>query len=309
MARFLFPLLRLIPRPLVRRVAARYIAGETIDDVLRVAASVHAAGFLTTVDVLGENVRSQEEARASTEEYLRLVDALAARRLPSQVSVKPTLVGLRLGEDLAWECLDRMARRGAERGISLTVDMEDSTTTDATLRIYRRLRDRHEHVGVAIQAYLERSLADVESLLPLRPRVRVCKGIYVEPPGVTIAGRQAVRESYARLVTALLEGGGYPEIATHDPWLVDGSLHALASRGMGPRSHEFQMLLGVGAALRPRIRAAGSALRLYCPYGRHWHPYSLRRLKENPRMLRYVLQSALSPRNIRIGGGWGESFR
>lgn len=309
MIRVLFPLLSLIPRPLIRRVAARYIAGETIDDVLRVATGIHAAGLLTTVDVLGENVTSAEEGRSAAEEYLRLVDALGGRGLASQVSVKPTLVGLRIGEDLAFECLDRIARRGAERGISLAIDMEDVTTVDATLRLYRRVRERHERVGVAVQAYLERSLADVRALLPLSPQVRVCKGIYVEPPGVTIEGRQAIRESYLRLVTTLLDGGGVPAIATHDPWLVDRCLEELESRRTGPRkgppSHEFQMLLGVGVSLRPRIRAAGSVLRLYCPYGPEWYAYSLRRLKENPRMLRYVLRGALSLRSLRLGGDWG----
>ncbi|MBI4603209.1 MAG: proline dehydrogenase family protein, partial [Planctomycetes bacterium] len=236
-----------------------------------------------------------------TEEYLELVERLSQQGLPSQVSLKPTLLGLRVSEGVAAEHIEEVVVCAGRRRISVCIDMEDSSTTDATLNIFRRLREAHAHVGVAIQAYLRRSEADLVSLLPLRPSVRVCKGIYREPLGLVIEGRQAVRESYLRLVKLLLDGGGFPALATHDPWLVDQSLRLLEARRQDPGSYELQMLLGVGEALRPKILATGAQLRIYCPYGPDWYAYSLRRLQENPHMVGYVLKAAFSPRILRRG--------
>lgn len=283
-----------VPKPVIRRIAGRYIAGETLEDLLRVAASLHERGFLSTVDVLGENVQSKEEAQRAAEEYSRVVEKLAGHGPSPQISVKLTLLGLKVAEDLALGLLEDVTCVAEKRKVSVFLDMEDSSTTDATLRIYRRARERHSGVGVAIQACLHRSIDDLLDLLPLRPVVRVCKGIYNEPPQLALKDRRAIQESYMKLVTLLADGHGYPAIATHDPWLVDASLELLAKRGMGPETHEFQMLLGVGESLQPRIRAAGSRIRLYCPYGPDWYAYSLRRLRENPKMAGYVLKSLFS---------------
>jgi len=288
--------LPLVPRSVVRRIAGRYIAGETRDDLLRVLAALGRTGLLSTVDLLGENVGSKEEARRAAEEYLRLVEDLSSSGMHSEISLKLTQLGLRSSEPFAAELLEEIVVASEERKLRVCIDMEDSSTTDATLRIFRRLRERHDGVRVAIQAYLRRSSSDVSALLPLAPAIRVCKGIYAEPPELAFEGRRSVRENFLRLVTLLLDGGGYPAIATHDPWLVDRCLRLLESRGTKSESHEFQMLLGVGEALRPRLRAAGSALRLYCPYGPHWYEYSIRRLRENPRMTGYVLKTLFSPK-------------
>jgi proline dehydrogenase len=293
--------LPLVPRSLLKRVAGRYIAGETIADVLRVARALDRQGLLSTVDVLGENATSEAEARAARDEYLRVASELAAQGLASQVSVKLTLLGLRFSEPLAGDLVETITEEAGKKSISVCLDMEDSTTTDAILGIYRRLRERHSPVSVAIQAYLRRSAADVKALLPLGPSLRICKGIYAEPPGIAFQGRREIQESYLSLLRLLVEGGGYPAIATHDPWLVDRALALVAERGLGPAQHEFQMLLGVGESLRGRVRASGSPLRLYCPYGPDWQAYSLRRLKENPRMIGYALKSVFSPRVLRSG--------
>ena len=294
----LLGLLPLVPRSIMRFIAWRYIAGERLDELLVVVKQLHEAGLLATVDVLGENSRTEAAVRESVDEYLRLVDALSATGIPSEVSIKPTLFGIRLSDELAERAVSAVVRRAAERRIGVTIDMEDSTVTDATLRLYEKLRGEHDRLGVAIQAYLHRSMADVERLLPLKPVVRVCKGIYVESPALALQDRQAIRENYLGIVTRLVEGGGYPAIATHDPWLVDRCLGLLRARAVGPTSHEFQMLLGVGEALRPRIRAQGSPLRLYCPYGPDWHAYSVRRLKENPRLFGYAARSLVSWRTF-----------
>ncbi len=291
----------MVPRSVIRRIAGRYIAGETLADLLRVLGDLHERGLLTTVDILGENAGSREAARLATYEYLRLVEQLSGKGISPQISVKLTLLGLRVDESLAREMLEEITSAAGTRKVTVFLDMEDSSTTDATLRIFRHIRERNAGVGIAIQAYLHRSLADVQGLLPLRPAVRVCKGIYSEPPQIALVDPEALRANYLKLVELLAEGGAYPAIATHDPWLVHRSLEILRDRTMGPATHEFQMLLGVGEALRPRIRAAGSPLRLYCPYGPDWYAYSLRRLRENPKMTANVLRSLFSPRLLGRG--------
>jgi proline dehydrogenase len=180
--------------------------------------------------------------------------------------------------------------------------MEDSTTTDATLRIFRALRERHERVSVAIQAYLRRSVDDVVSLLPLRPALRICKGIYHEPPEVALTGKGEIRQSFLRLVRLLAGGGGYPAIATHDPWLVDRCLGIMDESRARAAGHEFQMLLGVGEGLRARIISRRSRVRIYCPYGPDWDAYSVRRLRENPRMAAFAVKSLFHRRILSRGG-------
>ena len=290
-----------VPRPLVRRMAGRYIAGETLDDLIRVAADLHRQGYLTTVDVLGENSTSEEAAASARDEYIRAVERLSGAGLASQVSVKLTLLGLRLGEELARDLLETIVIHGESRGISVCIDMEDSSTTDVILRIFRDMRRAHASVSVAIQAYLKRSRADVEALLPLQPALRVCKGIYSEPPEIAYQDRASIRRSYIDLVKLLLEGGGFPAMATHDPPLLSACLRLARDTGKAPRGCEVQMLLGVGERLRAGVLAAGVPLRLYCPYGPDWHAYSLRRLKENPRMVGYILKSVLSGSPFRRG--------
>lgn len=296
-------LARSCPRWLIKKVAWRYIAGEHREELLGVIDALHRRGLLTTVDVLGEDVDSLSGQRAAVDEYLQLLAALESRARSSQVSVKLSLLGLRLAEGQALAGLLEIVDSAAAKGLGVCIDMEDSSTTDATLRCFRKARERYEGVSVAIQAYLRRSLADVTSLLPLRPAIRLCKGIYREPPAVAYQDREEVRHNYVELLRLVLAGGGFPAIATHDPWIVNAALGEIKSRSLDPGSHEFQMLLGVGEALRPAILRAGSRLRLYCPYGQSWHAYSLRRLRENPRMLRYVAGSLLSWRSRRERGG------
>jgi len=288
------------PRWLIKKIAWRYIAGEDREELLQLIDVLHRDGLLTTVDFLGEDADSASGVRAAVDEYLRLLEALASRASRSQVSVKLSLLGLRLSEGQALDSLLEVVTLAARLGLGVCIDMEDSSTTDATLRCFRRAREKHDGVAVAIQACLRRSSDDVASLLPLCPTIRLCKGIYREPASVAYQDFQEVRRSYVELLRQVLSGGGIPAIATHDPWLVSAALAEIKSRALGPGGHEFQMLLGVGESLRPAIRAAGSPLRLYCPYGRSWHAYSLRRFRENPRLLRYVAASLFSrPRSRR----------
>lgn len=293
--------LPLVPRSVLRRIAGRYIAGETRQGLLVVVERLHAQGLRTTVDLLGENVDSRQQAHRAADEYQNVLEALQPRGAFLEISVKLSLLGLRLEESLAEELLREILRQAARVRVGVFLDMEDSSTTDATLRIYRRCKEIAPTLGVAIQAYLRRSQQDVLDLLPLRPAIRVCKGIYDEPEALAWKDRQRIRESYMKILALLLEGGAYPAIATHDPWIVDRALELLRERRTSPEAYEFQMLLGVGEALRPRIRSAASALRLYCPYGPDWLAYSLRRLRENPRMAGYIFSSVFSRKILERG--------
>jgi proline dehydrogenase len=297
LARAAVAALRFTPRTIVRRIASRYIAGETRAEALAVVRSLEEAGCAATIDLLGEELKTEADVGAARDEYLRLLDDLAAAGVRSpQVSVKPTLMGLRLGEDVARRELGRLVERAAPLGISVCIDMEDSTTTDATLRLFRELRGRFDNVWVAIQACLRRSPADLAALLPLRPWVRVCKGIYREREEIAHQEDQAIRENYLELVRLLARGGGSAAIATHDPWLLDRSLEIVRSERVEPPRFEVEMLLGVGEPLRGRILAGGTVLRIYCPYGPDWAAYSIRRLRENPRIAAHILQQILRRR-------------
>ena len=276
-------LLPAVPKPVVRKLSSRYIAGSEIDDARRVVGSLRAAGKLATVDVLGEEITRADDAAAITHAYLDVIDALDADGLEANVSVKLSGVGLDVDRDLARENLTAIA----ERATFVRIDMEDSSTTDATLGLYRALvAERRENLGVVLQAALRRTVDDARALAGAN--VRLCKGIYVEPPEIAFRDFDEIRSSYVRTLETLLDGGCYLGIATHDEWLVDEGIRLVRQRGLEPDAYEFQMLLGVRPALGDRIVAAGHRLRIYVPFGRQWYEYSLRRLQENPKIAGYV---------------------
>jgi proline dehydrogenase len=282
-------LLPTVPKPVVRRIANRYIAGTELSDALRVVREVTSRGKMATIDVLGEEITNPDEARAIEQEYLDVFAALERERLDSNVSVKLTALGLKLDYGLCRENLEAVVRNAAERGNFVRIDMEDSSTTDDTLRLYRELRHSgHENVGIVLQAYLRRTLDDIRALADLRPNVRVCKGIYVEPESIAYQGYQEVRDNFVRAVETLLEGGSYVGIATHDEWLVSEGKRLVGAAGLRPEEYEFQMLLGVRRDLGNALVREGRRLRIYVPFGSHWYGYSLRRLQENPRIAGYI---------------------
>jgi len=280
-----------VPREVVRRVSARYIAGPKLADALATVRDLNRNGARATVDVLGEFIHDLHEAERATRDYGDLVEALAREGLDSQVSVKLTALGLKLDRDACLANLRRLVRAAA--GNLVTIDMEDSSCTDATLDVFRRMRAESDAVGAVLQACLRRSRADLESLLPLVPNVRICKGIYVEPPAIAFQERDEVRESFVDLVRAMLERPSFVGIATHDEVLVDRSLELLERTGATPDRYEFQMLLGVREELRAKLLAAGHPVRVYVPYGESWYAYSLRRLKENPAIAGHVFRNLL----------------
>jgi proline dehydrogenase len=281
--RALVRLLPAVPRTVVQHLSSRYIAGPSLDDAVRVVGRLNAKGKLATVDVLGEEITSADEARAITGQYNDALARIDSEGLDANVSVKLTGLGLELDYDLCRENLESVVGDARARGNFVRIDMEDSSATDRTLQLYRELHAAgNENVGVVLQAYLRRTLDDIDGLA----NVRLCKGIYVEPPELAYRDFDAVRTNYVRSLEKLLEQGSYVGIATHDDFLIDEALRMVADV---PRDrYEFQMLLGVAADRADALVAAGHRLRVYVPYGTQWYEYSIRRLQENPKIAGYV---------------------
>jgi len=276
-------LLPAVPKPVVRRLSSRYIAGSELEDARRVVTRLNAKGKLATVDVLGEVITSAEEAAAITRAYLDVLDMLDADGLDANVSVKLTGLGLLLDPSLARENLKAIAARGT----FVRIDMEDSSTTDATLDLFRSLvAEGYENLGVVLQAALRRTVDDARALAGAN--VRLCKGIYLEPPELAYRGFDEIRDSYLRTLDVLLDGGCYVGIATHDEYLAERGVAAVRERGLDPSAYELQLLLGVRPDLADRLVADGQRVRIYVPFGRQWYEYSLRRLQENPKIAGYV---------------------
>ena len=291
--RAIVKLLPAVPKPVVQRISSRYIAGPEVRDATRVVRQLNAGGKMATVDVLGEEVCDAEATRRFVDEYGDVLAEIERTGLDSTVSVKPTALGLNLDLDLCRENLTAVVANAAARGNFVRIDMEDSSTTSDTLRLYRELREAgHDNVGFVLQAYMRRSVADIHALADLQPNVRLCKGIYVEPPEVAFTDFDAVRANFVRALDELLGVGAYVGIATHDEWLIQRGLERVA--GLGREDYEFQMLLGVREHRADELVATGHRLRIYVPFGREWYGYSLRRLQENPKVAGYIAGDTLS---------------
>jgi proline dehydrogenase len=282
-------LLPAVPKPVVQRLSSRYIAGPRLDDAVRVVGDLNDRGKMATIDVLGEDVTNPADARSIAQAYLDVFEEIDRRKLDSNVSVKLTGLGLKLDYDLCRANLETVVRDARGRGNFVRIDMEDSTTTDDTLALYRELRDAgYENVGLVLQSSLRRTVQDVRDLADLKPSVRITKGIYIEPPGIQYRDYDAVRASFLRALELLLEIGAYPAIATHDEWLIEESLRRLRDARLERHQYEFQMLLGVRPERADSLVRDGHRLRVYVPFGSHWYAYSLRRLQENPKLAGYI---------------------
>ncbi|HEY3106082.1 MAG TPA: proline dehydrogenase family protein [Gaiellaceae bacterium] len=283
-----------VPRPVVKRLSQRYIAGPDLTDACNVVSELNEQGKMATMDVLGEEITSREEATALLEEYEDVFGAIGRNELDSNISVKLTGLGLKLDPDFCRDNIAELVRDAAKRGNFVRIDMEDSSTTQETLDIYRDLRGQGlDNVGIVLQAYMKRTLADVADLADLRPNVRVCKGIYVEPPDLAYQEFETVQINFVEAVEALLDAGSYVGVATHDDWVQAEALTLIEERGLAPEEYEFQMLLGVRPDLGDELVREGHRLRIYVPFGRQWYEYSLRRLQENPKIAGYIALDTL----------------
>jgi proline dehydrogenase len=278
----------IIPRPVVRRISRRYIAGDTLEEAVTTVRDLNRLGCVATMDLLGESTESKADAAGKLRDYKKVVDALEENGLRSGISVKLTGLGLALNEELCRANLEEIVAYAGEKGCFVRVDMEDSPYTGVTLDMVIDLHERHENVGAVIQAYMRRSLGDVRRLTEAGVSVRLCKGIYDEPRKLAYKDFDTVRENYRLLLEELLRGGSYVGIATHDEYLVWHALRLIHQLEVPEDSYEFQMLLGVDEELRGILVGAGHKLRVYVPFGEDWHEYSSRRLKENPKIAGYV---------------------
>jgi len=281
----------LLPRPVVRYFAGRYIAGETIQHAIDTVRQLNSEGVCATIDVLGEDVFTREETIASRNQSTEVLHTIAREKLDSNLSIKLTSLGLKVDKELCVENVREILRVAATYGIFVRVDMEDSTCTTDTIEVFTRLRKEFSNCGIVVQAYLFRTERDVQELLGERTNFRLCKGIYKERKEIAFQGREEVQKNYMKLLEMMLKGGSYVGIATHDTVLVDGANGLLTSMGLGKEKYEFQMLLGVRPELRRRLVREGHKVRLYVPFGEHWYGYSVRRFKENPEIAGYVFKA------------------
>lgn len=278
-----------VPRQVVKRLSSRYIAGTTLAEACDVVRELNAHGKEATLDVLGEEVTLREEAIGLRDAYRRALDTIEEDGLRSNVSVKLTALGLKLDRGLCRADLTAVVEEAARFDNFVRIDMEDSSTTSETLALYRQIREEgHDNLGVVLQAALKRTLSDIGGLGDLRPNVRVCKGIYVEPPEIAYQEDEIIRLNFLDALEALFDIGSYVAIATHDDWLIGEALALVERRGLGRDDYEFQMLLGVRAELGDELVRDGHRLRIYVPFGRRWYEYSIRRLQENPKIAGYV---------------------
>ncbi len=280
-----------VPKPIVAKFAGKYIAGATLNDAMNTVRSLNAMKAMTTVDVLGEDIFTKDQAVESRNGSTAVLTAIAERKLDSNLSIKLTSLGLKMDKQFCLDNTNTIIETARASNNFVRIDMEDRTCTDDTLEIYRTMRSRYEKVGIVIQAYLHRSEKDIRALTADKANVRLCKGIYVESAEVAIKDRKGIQDNYLKLLRILMEGGSYVGIATHDDVLIDGAKRLVEELKLGKDRYEFQMLLGVRDETRKRLIDEGHRLRVYVPFGKDWYAYSVRRLKENPQMAGHVFKA------------------
>jgi proline dehydrogenase len=285
---------RFVRRHGMRLGAGRFVAGETLDDAARVLRTLNDDGLWANTTLLGEGVHDRAAAEEVVEQYVAVIDRIAKDELRANVALKLTHLGLEIDEGLALSNVRRLVEHARGHGQLLRIDMEQSSFVDATLRIYRALREAGlDNVGTVLQAYLYRTPADLESLLPLEPNLRLVKGAYLEPPDVAYPHKADVDRAYASLLETMLSGGGYTAVATHDETLIDHAIRYAEEHGVGRDRFELQMLYGVRGQLQLELARRGFKVLVATPYGPEWYPYLMRRLGERPANLLFFLKNAI----------------
>jgi proline dehydrogenase len=285
--------LPLVPKALVSVFAKPYVAGESLQDQLRVIQELNAQGFMVASGILGEFVTRREESEQAVRDYQQCLDEIAVRKLDSNIHTKPTHLGLKLDKEFCYQNMRRILEHARGYGNFMRMDMEDSPCIDDTLELYYRLRESFDNLGVVIQARMRRSLADVRKLAAAKANVRLCKGVYLEPREIAYTDARLIQENYTMLLEELLTAGCYVGIATHDDLLIWEACRLIDRLGLKPHQYEFQMLHGVEPVLRRIVRSQGHRLRVAVPFGPNWYPYSVRRLRKNPAIAGYVFKAIL----------------
>jgi proline dehydrogenase len=278
---------------MARRLAARFVAGDTFADGLEAGRRINRENIAVTFDRLGESVTSLAEAEASRDEYVRVLEEISDHHLDANVSIKLTQFGMDISEQACRANVEQLVQRARDRNGFVRIDMESSEYTERTLRIVYDLHARYETVGTVIQAYLRRSEKDIETLCRQGIRVRLCKGAYLEPAEVAFQAKSEVDRHFVHLMRILLAAGTYPAIATHDEKIIQTAKEFASARNLSPDSFEFQMLYGIRRDLQRRLVAEGYRLRLYVPFGKAWYPYFMRRLAERPANVLFLARNLL----------------
>jgi proline dehydrogenase len=283
-----------MPKPVVGFFSKKYIAGETLQDAVDFVKKLNSKGIYATMDLLGESVANKEESRKCKKEALEVLEAINKNNLMTNLSIKPTQMGLAIDEQFAYEQILEIVKKASEYNNFVRIDMEDSSFTSKTLNLYKRIYADYNNVGVVIQSYMKRSYDDVVSLNKIGTNYRLCKGIYVESASIAYKGKQEIRDNYLKLLDVMLKDGNYVGIATHDKPLIDAAYDRIKNKNIPKDKFEFQMLLGVREDLRDKINGDGYKIRIYVPFGKDWYAYSVRRLKENPSMAGHIVKSFLT---------------
>jgi proline dehydrogenase len=281
----------LVPKPIVRYFAGRYIAGETIQDAVRTVRQLNEEGTCATLDVLGEDITTREEAVASRTQSNEVLHTIAREKLDSNLSIKLTSLGLKIDPTFCAENVREILKVAAGYGTFVRFDMEDSSATTDTINIFKSLQREFTNSGIVVQAYLFRTEEDVRGLMRTQTNFRLCKGIYKESKEIAFQKREEVQQNYVKLLEMMLRGGSYVGIATHDSVLIDAATRMIQETKLPRNRYEFQMLLGVRPELRKKLVRDGHKVRLYVPFGEHWYGYSTRRFKENPEIAGYVFKA------------------
>ena len=276
-----------------KKLTTRFVAGDTIDEVIPIIHEINAENSTASFDHLNESVESATEAEREVEEYLNILAKIDQNRIHSNVSIKLTQFGLGIDPELAYRNARRVVEEAHRRGNFVRVDMEDSNVTQVTIDIFKRLRAEFglNDVGIVLQSYLHRTLADAQELVKLPARIRICKGAYFEPPEVAYSDKKDVDGNYVKVMKVLLSSGIYHGIATHDPKMIEATIDFASREGVGKEKYEFQMLFGVRRDLQRQLARDGFNVRVYVPYGKHWYPYFMRRLAERPANIWFVLKN------------------
>jgi proline dehydrogenase len=276
-----------------KKITTRFVAGDNIDETIPIIRQLNAENCTASFDHLNESVGSADEAEKEVVEYRNILAKIDETKIRSNVSIKLTQFGLGIDPELAYRNARRVVEEAHRRGNFVRVDMEDSSVTQATIDIFKRLRAEFglDNVGIVLQSYLYRTLADAQELVKLPARIRICKGAYLEPPEVAFPDKKDVDANYIKVMQLLLASGIYHGIATHDPKMIDATIDFAKREGIGKEKYEFQMLYGVRRDLQRQLARDGFNLRIYVPYGKHWYPYFMRRLAGRPANVWFVLKN------------------
>jgi proline dehydrogenase len=276
-----------------KKLTTRFVAGETIDEVVPYIREINAENCTASFDHLNESVDNAGEANKEVEEYLQILKRIDETRIRSNVSIKLTQFGLEIDPELAYKNARRVVLDAQQRGNFVRVDMEGSNVTQTTIDIFKRLRSEFglNDVGIVLQSYLRRTYDDAQELVKLPARIRICKGAYSEPPEVAFPDKKDTDDNYVKVMQLLLSSGVYHGIATHDPKMIDATIDFATREGIGKEKFEFQMLYGIRRDLQRQLARNGYNMRVYVPYGKHWYPYFMRRLAERPANIWFVMKN------------------